>query len=641
MKTERALSDVIGIILIICLVLVLAIVIIGLFFGNLPLQQKSAYILPEVSDQVFYNKNILVVFHRGGEEVYVGSTDIGRNHMGVYLDTTTGSGAQVQPDTGVNVLKPGSALYIYNTTSGYRMTTNSTVLKYSTAKTIEICPLSLRLVDENAKLLIGQWNWSDCTPTGPAPTVSNLNSSTGYRGWPAVRLVNGANFLVGAKAKLNRSDGIADIGADGCTYISSRQLLCTFDLAGKIPSLPRYNVVVTNPDGKQGMLRNYFTLTSNAPTLSSSTPGSGKQGTTITIRRLAGNYFQPDSVISFQNGTTTLPFRNVNVISMSNITGTLEIPVTAPIGRYRVTVTNPFDSKTVTREGMFTVTSNAPTVTSLNSTSGWAGWVAVKNITGTNFQNGATAMLNGTTPVISTGPCTYRSATVLTCSFDLTSVTAASAANAYNVVVTNPDGKQGMRKNYFTITSAAPTVRGNTPASGSAGTTVTITNLIGTNFQTGTAVTYYNGSASFPMTVTGVPLRTRITGTLDIPSGTPAGTYYVRVTNPDGQTGTTAGRIFRVYADAKPAISGVSPLSGQRGTSVPVTVTGTGFLSGARVRLYNGSTSVYTAPAGIVTSTRITTFFNVSGTVAPAIATVRVTNTDGQYATYSSYTIQS
>jgi len=635
MKTERAFSEVIGVILIISLVLILSIVIIGLFFGSISLQPKSAYILPEIGNPTLYDKNFLLVFHRGGDEVYLNANRKGGDVMGVYIDTPSGS-SRVQPDSGIGVLKPGKTIYIYYTPSGYRMTDVRSSLIPPSAMEVIACPLSVRLVDENAKQLIAIWNLTDCERpvlTGPAPTVSGLNTTTGNRGWPAVRLVNGANFLNGAIAKLNRSDGIADIGADGCTYISSKQLLCTFNLKEKTPSLPRYNVVVTNPDGKQGMRANHFTLNSQAPAISGSTPGSGKQGTTVTITRLRGNYFQPDAVVTYNNGTTSIPLTSINVVNMTSITGTLVIPSNAPTGYYSVTVTNT-DKKTVTRTNRFTVTSNTPTVSGLNSTTGWAGWVIVRNISGTNFQNGATALFNRTGyPDIPASSCTYISSARLICTFNLVGQ-AASPTNAYNVVVTNPDTKQGMRKNYFTITSAAPTVTSSVPASGQRGTAISITNLIGTNFQQGTTVTYwhYPTGTSYSLGSVSVPKRTQIAGTLTLPPGAPTGAYNITVTNPDGQTATRRGA-FTVYADAKPTITGISPGHGQRGTTVtPVTVTGSGFQSGARIRLYNGSTYLYIAPTGTVTATRITTSFSVGATVVPNVSSVRVTNPDGQYA---------
>ena len=62
-------------------------------------------------------------------------------------------------------------------------------------------------------------------------------------------------------------------------------------------------------------------------------------------------------------------------------------------------------------------------------------------------------------------------------------------------------------------------------------------------------------------------------------------------------------------------------------------MTGTNIRAGARIRLYDGNTRIYTAPLGTVTPPdTIATTFNVPLTVLPGTMNVRVTNPDGQYA---------
>jgi hypothetical protein len=61
---------------------------------------------------------------------------------------------------------------------------------------------------------------------------------------------------------------------------------------------------------------------------------------------------------------------------------------------------------------------------------------------------------------------------------------------------------------------------------------------------------------------------------------------------------------------------------------------GTNFLTGAQVRLYRGTTLIYTAPLGTVnSSTQITTSFTLPETVVVGVTDVRVTNTDALYGT--------
>ncbi|PKL57750.1 MAG: hypothetical protein CVV34_05890, partial [Methanomicrobiales archaeon HGW-Methanomicrobiales-5] len=128
-----------------------------------------------------------------------------------------------------------------------------------------------------------------------------------------------------------------------------------------------------------------------------------------------------------------------------------------------------------------------------------------------------------------------------------------------------------------------------------------------------------------------VPLPTQITGSLDITTA-PTGAYNITILNTDGKT-VTRTNAFTVYASPPPSITGILPGTSVRGASVPVVITGTNIQAGARVRLYNGTTSVYVAPLGIVTPPgTISTTFNVSTSVIPGTMNVRITNTDGQYA---------
>ena len=109
------------------------------------------------------------------------------------------------------------------------------------------------------------------------------------------------------------------------------------------------------------------------------------------------------------------------------------------------------------------------------------------NLAGTGFQPGAAVKLtSGSYPDITATAVNYVSPTQLTCTFDL----AVATAGVRNVIVTNPDGKYGSLVNGFEVMPplAAPTVTAITPTTGSAGSTVKITNLQGTGFVTGASV---------------------------------------------------------------------------------------------------------------------------------------------------------
>jgi hypothetical protein len=733
MPNDRAISESVSIILIISLVVILFIVLAALFLGDIRLEQKTAYIMANLSSESVGGKTVITVFHRAGDEAELNRTGQAYHTLAIYIDTLAGTNRTLPLAQNI-VLKPGTTLYIFNTTGGYRATTSTAEIPPASLS-VDSCPVRVRLVDEtnpSSPVLITKMDYP-CTPTGPAPTVTSINVTSGYRGMTIARTIVGTNFLPGAKAMFNLTAGVPPvIQAGSCTAINSTRLECTFTLptSALAPPSQRYNLVVTNPDGKQGMRANYFSVYSAAPTITSSTPSSGLQGTTVAITRLRGNYFQPGATVVYHNGTSIIPLTFVTVWNATTITGTLAIPAGATVGYYNITVTN-VDGRNATRANAFRVLDNAPTVTGLSNRTGYLGSFVIESITGTNFASGATARFNGTgLDDIPATLCSDISSTRLQCTFDLVGKTV-SGTNGYNIVVTNPDGKEGMRAAYFTLTTRVPTVSGlsnrtgyrgwtviesitgtnfasgatarfngtglddllpdscsyvsatrlictfnlagkdpsptngynivvtnppdaggregmraayftlaspaptissSTPSSGIAGTTVSITNLRGNYFQPGAVVTYWRGAYSLAFTEDDIPLRTQIVGTLNIDGAAPLGYYNITVLNPDGQS-VTRTNAFRVWGVPAPTINSISPGTGVRGVGVPVTVTGDNIVAGARVRLYNGTSSVYTAPLGIVTPPNtISTTFTVPLTVAPGTMNVRVTNPDGQYA---------
>jgi len=70
--------------------------------------------------------------------------------------------------------------------------------------------------------------------------------------------IYGLNFQSGATTKLTKSLE-SDISGESVTFISSGQINCTFDLAGK--ALGSWNVVLTNPDARVSTLAGGFTIT--------------------------------------------------------------------------------------------------------------------------------------------------------------------------------------------------------------------------------------------------------------------------------------------------------------------------------------------------------------------------------------------
>jgi hypothetical protein len=117
--------------------------------------------------------------------------------------------------------------------------------------------------------------------------------------------------------------------------------------------------------------------------------------------------------------------------------------------------------------------------------------------------------------------------TSVSCQFPLTG----KPAGTWTVVVTNPDG-QSSAFSGFTIMNAGATVTlaSINPSSGSVNSTITISNLTGTNFQgTSTMRLRRSGYNDIPGTATCLS-STKLTGTFNL-TGTVPGTYQVCVAN--------------------------------------------------------------------------------------------------------------
>ena len=152
------------------------------------------------------------------------------------------------------------------------------------------------------------------------------------------------------------------------------------------------------------------------------------------------------------------------------------------------------------------------------------------------------------------------------------------------------------------------------PARPRAGTAVTIT---GTGFLSGAAVKV-GGTSTTGVTVVS---SSSITATTPAHS---AGTASVVVTNSDNQSGTLTNGY--TYANPAPKVTAIAPNSGTTSGGTAVTITGTNFLSGARVTF--GGTAATGVNVASSTSIKASTPAHSSGTVNVAVA-----NSDSQSGT--------
>ncbi len=555
--------------------------------------------------------------------------------------------------------------------------------------------------------------------TAPAaPTVTSITPNSGAASGGTSVTITGTGFQVGATVSLGGT------AATGVTVGSSTSITATTaaHAAGLV------NVVVTNPDSQSGTLANGFTYANGAPNVSSVSPNSGTiaGGTPVTI---TGSGFLAGATVKFGGTAAT----GVTIVNSTSITATT--PAHAA-GAVSVVVTNT-DAQSGTLNNGYTYTTGTggggtiafvqmassnpqtpaanlvlgfdlaqtagnlnvvavgwndttSTVTSVTDTRGNTYAQAGTTVTGTGLRqaifyakniaagsntvtvsfNQAAAFVDvrmaeysgldtsipldvtagaiGTGGTPNSGAATTNSAKELIFGAGMTgSHFGGAGAGFTSRVITNPDGDiiedqiVSATGSYSAVaplsyssawvmqmatfrasgqggSNPAPIVSSIAPTSGTAsgGTPVTIT---GTGFLSGATVSF-GGTAATGVTVVN---STSITATTPAHA---AGAVNVVVTNTDAQTGTLTNGYTYNAANPAPTVTSITPNSGNTTGGTAVTITGTGFLAGATVKLGG------TAATGVVVVNSTSITANTSAHAAGAVSVV-VTNTDAQAGT--------
>ena len=244
---------------------------------------------------------------------------------------------------------------------------------------------------------------------------------------------------------------------------------------------------------------------------------------------------------NFQAGASVY----LRMTGQANITGTVKsvtppttINVDLPIngvqtGQWDVVVKNTDGKEGVISKG-FTVVADYPKVDAISPDGGPNTGKTTATISGFNFKTNAIVYLRMAGQSNINGTVKSLTGNTITCEFDLTG----KALGAWDVVVRNPDAREGALLQGFTIVSFR--VTSITPPGGTIGSIVDITNLAGSGFQLGATVKLKLGTSEINATKVVVQSGTLITCTFNL-TGAQQGNYDVVVTNPGGQTATFAG----------------------------------------------------------------------------------------------------
>ena len=362
--------------------------------------------------------------------------------------------------------------------------------------------------------------------------------------------------------------------------------------------------------------------TSNAPYFLTAGTLQADLGTAQTISevrvRLTASGGTNSTTIQIQTAASTAgPFTTIDtyvaplVANMPLLVARkFATPVSARVLRLQLQNSNTSNYIVVSGTGIFNFQCVTPSITSLMPNSGPVG--TSLTVTGANLQ--------GTSVLTFAGPSNNTVTTGFAVSADgtqLTGVVVPAGAITGNLTATTPNGtSNGVG---FTV-SAQPSLTSIAPASGVAGTAVT---LNGANLSGATTITFAGTSNN--IVTTGFVVNsagTQLTGVV-VPGG--AITGNVAVTTP---VGTSNGVAFTVTP--APVVSFFSPASGPVGTSV--TVTGAN-LSGTSAVAFNGTT----APgyAVNVAGTQLTVAVPMGASTGP----ITITASGGTATSATSFTV--
>jgi hypothetical protein len=451
---------------------------------------------------------------------------------------------------------------------------NSITATFTTAANSPLGAQSITVTDPVG----GTSNAVTFTITAPTPSITSIAPNTGVRGTTVPVILTGSG-LVGATFTALPTG----ITVSGTPVVTFGQITANFVIATDAP-LGAQSINVTTPGGTTTNVGN-FTVTAPVPTLVSVNPAQGTAATTVAVT------FTGTGLVG---GTLNLPtgftLSGTPVVAASGttITASLVIVSTVAAGPQSITVTTPGGTSNAVTFNILPALTSIATVPATSPTQARAGATTNITLTGTSLL-GVTAVNAGANITVTN--VVVVNATTITATF---ASAPAAPVGPVNVTVTGPAGTSAAV--VFTLTGPIPVISSISPATGGTGATVPIT-------VTGTGLTLGTLNLPVGVTVVGTPVVsfTQITASLLIAGNAPLGAQTISVTTP-GVGNTSNAFPFTVFALA-PTLTSVAPTTGVAGTSVTVTLTGTGFAAGTTV--ITGDAFITVSGLSVVSPTQI------------------------------------
>jgi hypothetical protein len=305
-------------------------------------------------------------------------------------------------------------------------TTSASVQYYRTSPTLKLLPNGEVLVAGGAGVAQVEFYVPPVAASNSAPVLSGISPSSAVAGGAGFTLlVVGSNFLGNSVVNFNGRARLA-------TFLNAQQLTIAV-LSSDIANPGTATITVTNPASGAGGAEttNPVTLTILAanlqPVVGTLIPASATAGGPSFTLTLTGNNFTANSIVTFGGNQLSPTFLSVTELQVN-----IPSSAIAVAGTPLVTVANPGGNPSLAVS--FTVNSPVnpvPTATSISPSSVPAGNAALTlNVTGTNFVQGSTVQVNGTSR-----KTTFVSSTSLTAGLPASDF---AVGGTLNVAVNNP-----------------------------------------------------------------------------------------------------------------------------------------------------------------------------------------------------------
>jgi len=438
----------------------------------------------------------------------------------------------------------------------------------------------------------------------PGPSIVSLTPNSAAPGSPSFTLVvNGSGFISGSVVLVN--------GQARLTQFNSRSQIQAEIPAVDVSSPGTLTITVRNPQPGGGTSNAVSFPVSNSnpqPVISSINPNTGSAGSGGLTVTVTGSNFIPGSVVRFGGQDRATSFVSSTQLTAQLLAADLATPVTV-----QITVFNPPPDGGLSDTRLFTVTNPAPQVTALNPATVPAGGAAFNlTVTGSGFTSSSVVRVNGQDRATS-----FVSSTQLTAAIPSSDV-AAPGTIAVSVFNSGPGGAASNSVN-LTVGNPPAQITGLSPSSVSAGGAAFALTVTGSGFVQGSVVRV-NGqdrATSFVST-------TQLTAAILAADIAAAGSLSIVVVNPAPGGGTSNAATLQVGILA-PVISSLGPNTAAVGTAgLTLTVTGSGFVSGAVVR-WNGQDRATT----FVSGTQLTAAIPATDLASIGTASVTVVNPGG------------